>query len=268
MKKFERLGISKIVIASAVLLGMNFASPVYAARGDKGAADEYYQDAKKYVQKGDTNAAVIQLKNALQEDRNHIGARKLLGEVYLKVGNGPAAEKELKAAQRGGANDIDIQIQIARAYVLQGKFDQILKELKDEVAGSTVRAKILDLRGQAFFGLGMSKDAFQTFEEAVRLQPDNAKIQIGLARVFVSIGNASSDRNASAAVPWLICPISANVIGFPADQNLTDAVRPEHNPGGLNQDNQIKEKAIVLDIVEVVLELLLGVLDGCAIGVI
>ena len=119
MKKSNRFGILNIVVVGALSLGITFTSPVLAARGDKAASEEYYQDAKKYLKKGDANAAVIQLKNALQKDRNNISARKLLGEIYLRAGNGPAAEKELRAARSRGATDIETQIMIARAYSMQ-----------------------------------------------------------------------------------------------------------------------------------------------------
>lgn len=188
MKHTHRPIKSVFAIAVALLLSLTFASPVFAARGDKESSEVYFQDAKKYLKDGDANAAVIQLKNALQKDRNHVGARKLLGEIYLQVGNGPAAEKELKAARSRGANEIGTLIQIARAYVLQGKFNEILKELKDEVAGNAVRADILNLRGHAYFGLGMSTDATESFEQAAKLKPNDPKPKIGLAKVFVTAG--------------------------------------------------------------------------------
>ena len=124
-----------------------------------------------------------------QEDRNHIGWRESCwGEIYLQVGNGPAAEKELKAARRRGATEIGVQIQIARAYILQGKFKEVLKELKDEVADNAIRTDILNLRGRAYFGLRMNQDARDSFEEASKLSPNVATPKIGLAKVFVAAG--------------------------------------------------------------------------------
>jgi putative PEP-CTERM system TPR-repeat lipoprotein len=189
MKKSNRLGISSFAIAGVVFLGLALATPAHAAKGNSVASEEFYQDAKRYLEKGDPNSAVIQLKNALQKDRGHIGARKLLGDIYLNVGNGPAAEKELKAARRGGANEIGIEIGIARAYAMQGKFKQILRELQDSVADNAVRSDILQLRGNAYFGLGMNLDARGSFEEAINLDPNGSKAKVGLAKIFVTTGN-------------------------------------------------------------------------------
>lgn len=194
MKKSNRFGILNVVVVGVLSLGITFAPPVLAARGDKAASEEFYQDAKKYLKKGDANAAVIQLKNALQKDRNNISARKLLGEIYLRAGNGLAAEKELRAARRRGATDIETQIMIARAYSLQGKFKEILRELKDEVADESIRASILYLRGNAFFGLGMRRDAKASFEEAARLKPGDSQPKVGLAKILISDGKIPEAR--------------------------------------------------------------------------
>lgn len=168
--------------SSIFVLSANCAA--LAATGDNSKSQEFVEDAQQYLDKGDINAAVIQLKNALQQDPNNISARKLLGEIYLRAGNGPAAEKELKAAQQRGANDKDIQIQIARAYMLQSKFDKVLKELKDDVTDPKHRLQVLLARGQAYLGINELKDAEQAFTEAEKLKNDAIQPKIGLARIL------------------------------------------------------------------------------------
>jgi putative PEP-CTERM system TPR-repeat lipoprotein len=170
------LGLSMFVIATA--------DTALAAKGDNNKSQEFVEDAQQYMDKGDINAAVIQLKNALQQDPNNVSARKLLGDIYLKVGNGPAAEKELKAAQQRGANDKDIQVLIARAYLLQSKFDKVLKELKDDVTDPKVRLEVLLTRGRAFLGINELKDAEVAFTEAEKIKKDDIRPKIGLVRIL------------------------------------------------------------------------------------
>ena len=57
--------------------------------------------AKNYIAKGDFNASVIQLKNALQKDPKNAEARYLLGLSLLKSGDAGAAEIELDKAVDG-----------------------------------------------------------------------------------------------------------------------------------------------------------------------
>ena len=67
------------------------------------SADAYIAEANAYLGKGEEQAAIIQLKNALQADPSHIDARLMLGGVYLRKGDAAAAVKELGRARDLGA---------------------------------------------------------------------------------------------------------------------------------------------------------------------
>lgn len=81
-------------IAAATLLCL---APL-AESGAKTANDlsyEYYEDALRLFGLKDYRAALIQLKNALQQDHRNLSARVLLGKTYLRLGDGTAAERQL-----------------------------------------------------------------------------------------------------------------------------------------------------------------------------
>ena len=80
----------------SVLLALTALSPL-PRRHDVGL-----DKARDSFAKGDIKAAGIELKNALQKDPGNAEARLLLGELYLKLGNGLAAEKEFRRAQELG----------------------------------------------------------------------------------------------------------------------------------------------------------------------
>lgn len=174
-----------LLVAGLGTASLAYPSSVHAATS---ASDEYVDDAQKYLKKGDINAAVIQLKNALQKDPNNVSARKLLGEIYLRVGNGPAAEKELQAAIRRGAKDKNIQVQLARAYLLQGKFDAVLKGLPDDVSDPEVRLSVLIARARAHLGLRELDEAEKAFGEAEKIKPEDVRPKVGGAQVLVNRG--------------------------------------------------------------------------------
>ena len=105
---------------SAIALGL-----VLIAAGDNLVfADDSQKligEAKSYLQKGDAKAAVIQLKNALQQNPDNKEARFMLGEVYLKQGDGASAAKELKRAKDLGMADDKVLIPLGKSYLLQGR---------------------------------------------------------------------------------------------------------------------------------------------------
>ena len=66
----------KLVLVGMLLGGMSGCG--------KKTTDEYIQQAKQYVSENDTNAAVLFLKNAIQEDPKSAQARFELGQIYLQ----------------------------------------------------------------------------------------------------------------------------------------------------------------------------------------
>lgn len=65
----------------------------------KPTPEQQIQSAKEYLQKSDSKAALIQLKNVLQQNPNQGEARFLLGTLFLHDGNPTAAEIEFRKAQ-------------------------------------------------------------------------------------------------------------------------------------------------------------------------
>ena len=66
-------------------------------------AADLIRSARDYQARGDTQAAIIQLKNAVQKQPDNAEARLLLGQASLIVGDPTSAEKELRRASRNGA---------------------------------------------------------------------------------------------------------------------------------------------------------------------
>lgn len=171
---------------SALALG---APSLHAASADQKRSEQHLQKAQEHLKSGQANAAIIELKNAVQRDSGNIAARKLLGELYLRSGNGPAAEKEFRAAQRHDSSDAELAAMLGRAYLLQGKFDDVLKNVNAaESDNQKMRAEVLQMRGAAHLGLRQMAESTRAFEEADRLNPDDARAKVGLAQVLLTQG--------------------------------------------------------------------------------
>lgn len=74
--------VASFLVAATVVLSAN----ATAAGDDR--TTRFYEDARARLSNGDTPGAIIQLKNALQQDANLLAAHALLGEAFLK--NQPA----------------------------------------------------------------------------------------------------------------------------------------------------------------------------------
>lgn len=174
-----------LLLAAACLLSGSAAAATRAAGGDGGGL---YEDALQRFNSGEFDAAVVQLKNVLQENPGNLPARILLGRAYLRQGQGASAEKELELAQRSGADEKLILLPLANAYLLQGKFQEILQRIHSSDPALDGSPEVLTIRGQAHLKLEQLDEAQQSFERAARQQSAYAAPLLGLARVALRRG--------------------------------------------------------------------------------
>jgi putative PEP-CTERM system TPR-repeat lipoprotein len=147
-------------------------------------ADQLMVEAQQYMAKGETRAAVIQLKNALQQTPSNGGARLMLGKLYLDSGDVMSAEKELRRALEFGANPGDVMPALGRSMLLQGQYQKVL----DEVKADEQQPQLQSLRGHALLGLNRGDEARALFEQVLVRHPDNPAALLGLARMAMQDG--------------------------------------------------------------------------------
>lgn len=187
----QRSFIRTLWLGIAVLFGaVLYFPPAFGAAVDTEKSEKYYEAAKDYLQKGDANAAIIELKNALQKNGGNVAARLLLGQIYLGLNNGPYAEKEILAAQRRGAKDLKTRIMLARAQLMQpSRLNDVLKTLDGEFNNAESLPDILVIRGRAYLGLRRFDEAEAAFRKSEALRPDDTQAKIGLAQSLVYRGD-------------------------------------------------------------------------------
>lgn len=164
------------------------------AWADVSSASRFYEDGVVRQRQGDLKGAVVQLKNALQQDTSLLPARMLLGTIYLELGQGAAAEHEIALASRLGADRTLTAEPMARALLLQGKYAELLETAEPEGFERGVAARLLVLRGHAQAEMGSLADAEQTFARAERLDPDSAGAVVGQAMVALRRGQMEQAR--------------------------------------------------------------------------
>ena len=104
--------------AALALAGSLFGALWLGAAGPALGQESLYEDALERFDKGEYDAAVIQLKNVLSDDPNNLSARILIGRAYLLMGAAASAEKELRRARDNGADDALTIVPLARAYAI------------------------------------------------------------------------------------------------------------------------------------------------------
>lgn len=155
-----------------------------SACGNAKNAQALVAEAIAYQQKGDDRAAIIQLKNALQQSPNDPEIRHLLGTLYNKVGDPQSAEKELSKALSLGLDPVKVLPDLGQAWLGTGQFQQLLDET-EKLNEQGDFAELFILRGNASLALGKLEEAKALFEQTLQDQPASAEALIGTAKYFL-----------------------------------------------------------------------------------
>lgn len=201
----SRIRAIAMLLAPALMLGG------IASCGNPQTPQALVAEARQYQQKGDTPAAIIQLKNALQKNPDDAEARFLLGSIYNETGDSKSAEKELRRALGLGMSRTRVLPELGKALLVQGQFQQTLDETQP-VSGEKESPEISSLRGNAYLALGKNPEAKAAFEQALDGQADFPAALIGLARHALTERNVETatrlsdqavERNPKSVEAWL-----------------------------------------------------------------
>jgi putative PEP-CTERM system TPR-repeat lipoprotein len=123
---------------------------------------ELIRSAQRYIQQNDTNAAIIQLKTALQQDPNSSSARLLLGQAMLDSGDPVSAEVELRKALALKEPEANVLPALARTMNVLGQSQKLIEQhgsvkLADPGAAADLSTSLAVAYGRV--GKGKERDA-------------------------------------------------------------------------------------------------------------
>jgi len=170
---------SRIVFLSSIL------ALLLTACGADLSTEEYIARARKFIDSTEYKAATIELKNALQEDKESGEARWLLGKVYLDSGDVLSAEKELQHARKLGWSANDISPVLAQSLLVQGKYVQV-RELAHSELDSSAAASVLATKAVSELAQGEVRRAKSLVKSALSRDPESSEALLASAQILVS----------------------------------------------------------------------------------
>jgi len=181
-----------IAMFSAAVMSLAILLPAVHSPASASIASEtsaFYEDALIRFDKNDYAGSIIQLRNVLQKDPTNLPARILLGRAQMRIGNAAAAEKELEIARKAGADEELIIEELAKSYLLQRKFSELLEKIKAGNRPPSVEALVLTARASANFEQHRFKVAMAEYDQAIKLAPERSAPLLGQARILIRQGN-------------------------------------------------------------------------------
>lgn len=183
---FLRMSTQKSLMAAFLASAVGLATlggPVMASEVSARSV-RYYEQAQKYMDSGDTAAAVIEYKNAIRSDPNNLEARLALAIIHNSQLNGVSAEKELRAARARGMSLDQILLPLATAMIIQAKNLELLEELPLSLANDSTRVELAVYRAQAALAANQLEQAER--ELAAIESEASDREEIWLVRSWVS----------------------------------------------------------------------------------
>jgi putative PEP-CTERM system TPR-repeat lipoprotein len=190
--------VSGAVAGTAVLV-----AGLLLARGyGQSSADDLVAKASAERAANNLPAALIDLKDALQQDPKNLAARLLYAQTYIDLADGVAAVAELVRAQQDGAKEVDLAKPRAEAELLAGRFDAVVKHTAPlpEGVSTEVEASLLASRASALLALGKTDAALAAMEKGLSLYPHSIEGLIVSARASVATGDPAAARRRLAVL--------------------------------------------------------------------
>lgn len=146
---------------------------------------ELLDAAKARLQKNEPQAAIIELKTALQAYPQSSEARVLLGETLLKNGAGAHAVLELEKARELKASDATVLPLLARAMLAAGQAKKMLQRFENTTLNDPIAAADLKTSVALAHGFLGARDRSETLlDEVLKVSPKNSIARLEKARLL------------------------------------------------------------------------------------
>ena len=198
--------------------------------------------AKDYLQKKDTKAAVIEIKNALQLNPELGEARYMLGAVLLQEGNVVAAEVEFRKALAAGFQPEAVVPELARSMLLMGQAKKLVEEFGGSHIGKPAAdASLKTTLAAAYAALDKPDQASGALAAALALNPEYSPALLASARLKA----AARDFDAAIAIVEGVVtrePSNADAWKFKGDLLLASKSEPDEALAAYRRALQVDAK--------------------------
>ena len=192
----HRLSLAPVLSVSGLaLLGWLVVHQATESWADVTQSSVYLNDAKERLKSQDPQAAIVQLKNALNEQPDNLEARRLLGQTYLDLGRFPEAAKELRRAHEAIATP-ENAILLGRALLGLGEVDEMLSLVESTTGADEEQVRAIALlRAEALLSQERPAEAREALSREIDANPLNVDIGLMDARISMAEGDVDAAKS-------------------------------------------------------------------------
>jgi len=176
-----KLSTLNLPVLFLVIIGFVSSYTALAANSDSAL----YEDALAAFNEGNVSEAYVVLKNALQENDEHLPSKILMGRILIIDGYFADAIDEMEEALQLGADKTLVYPALSRAYLFTGQYEKITDLRNDPDNSEAFNLDLTLIAGQAHFRAGQIDDAIKEYELALQNHPSETRLLNALAAIYI-----------------------------------------------------------------------------------
>ena len=176
------------------------AAQAYTALGESGTAGAHFgrladvtgdietrvRAAQSYINAGESEPAVEQLRTLLDDQPEHVSARHLLAQELLRMGEYEAAKEEIDRVAEQAPDAAQTSSLLARYHFAEEEFDEAIAHFRDTLERNPTTAMATDL-ARAQWLAGRQEDARETLEDWLAEYEDDDQARMALADYLMEL---------------------------------------------------------------------------------
>ena len=149
---------------------------------------QFYENGERFLKENKYQEAIVEFRNALQQDDKYGEARLKLAEAYTGAGNANAAFREYVRAADLLPQNNDAQIKAASFLMLAGQFEDARTRILPVVDRDPTNVEAQLILGNSLAGLKDLDGAVKEIEGAIQLDPGRGLTYSNLAALRLAQG--------------------------------------------------------------------------------
>lgn len=200
---------------------------------------ELLSSARTYLDRGETKAAIIQAKKALDKNAGSGAARTLLGVALLEDRDPVAAEIELRKALEGGTPSEQVVPALALAMLQLGQGERLIAQFGGMALSSAqAEASLKTSLAAAHAQRGDRERARSLVQDALRLDPTHVPASLVAARLAADDGDVDA---ALRTIDTVLARDPTNELAAPVKADLLWFARHDRT-GAMELHRRVLEK--------------------------
>lgn len=127
----------------------------------------------------------------MQQNKTHVEGMRLMAEIATRTGVFDDAEFLLETVMELAPDHIEAEVQLAHVLLRRQRFHKAHKRVKaiyerDKNPSSQVQA----LYASVCFGVGENDEAIKTYQEMIRVSPNDPQLRVSLAHIYNATGES------------------------------------------------------------------------------